>query len=161
MTAADVLPFDREDDPQAATPAVTPDLSRTTRARWRQAQALKMALQGSCFEDIAAALGYSGRGSAWKAVQAGLAQDTIQSARESRALEVARLDALQVAYWDKAVEEGDLKAADLVMRVIAQRIRLLGLDSIAGEFQGHATIVVGGVSGEYIAALRRISERGS
>lgn len=138
------------------------DLSRAARARWRQARALELALSGSSYEQIADTLGYSGRASAWKAVQAGLAQDTIEAAREFRALELARLDALQAAYWVPAVEQGSLKAAALVLKVIAQRIRLLGLEDLAAESpHQHATIVVGGTSSEYIAALRAISAHGT
>ena len=82
------------------------DLSRAARARWRQARALELALSGSSYDEIADTLGYSGRASAWKAVQSGLSQDTIEAAREFRALELARLDALQAANWVQALGRG-------------------------------------------------------
>jgi hypothetical protein len=44
-----------------------------------------------------------------------------------RTLEAERLNALQVAIWDRAIE-GDLKALDRVLAVMARRAKLLGLD---------------------------------
>jgi hypothetical protein len=43
-----------------------------------------------------------------------------------RALEVARLDALQVALWPK-IEAGDVQAISAALRIIETRARLLGL----------------------------------
>jgi hypothetical protein len=46
--------------------------------------------------------------------------------RLSRALELARLDALQQAYYDRALK-GDIEAAEICIDIIARRARLLGL----------------------------------
>jgi hypothetical protein len=45
-------------------------------------------------------------------------------------LEAARLDALHLAYWQKAVE-GDTDAANIVLKVAGRRAKLLGLDQPA------------------------------
>ena len=41
--------------------------------------------------------------------------------------QLERLDAVQAAYWD-AMIAGDVAAATIVLKVIAERIRVLGLD---------------------------------
>jgi hypothetical protein len=46
--------------------------------------------------------------------------------RVSRALELARLDALQQTYFDRALT-GDIEAAEICIDIIARRARLLGL----------------------------------
>jgi len=46
--------------------------------------------------------------------------------RVSRALELARLDALQQTYFDRALK-GDIDAAEICIDIIARRARLLGL----------------------------------
>ncbi len=50
-----------------------------------------------------------------------------EAVEEYRELELARLDALQAAHWPQAVA-GSVRSADLVLRVIDRRIKLLGLD---------------------------------
>ena len=46
---------------------------------------------------------------------------------ELRSLEVERLDNLQLAVWQKALD-GDVHAGSLAIRVIMARCRLLGLE---------------------------------
>jgi hypothetical protein len=50
------------------------------------------------------------------------------SIEEHRELEMDRLDILQRTYWGPAVN-GNLRAADYVLRVIDKRAKLLGLDA--------------------------------
>ena len=45
---------------------------------------------------------------------------------ELRELESARLDALQLAAWAK-VEQGDLHAIEIVLKIMDRRAKLLGL----------------------------------
>lgn len=45
---------------------------------------------------------------------------------QHRAIEVQRLDSLQVGLWDRAVS-GDAKAVNAMLRIINQRRRLRGL----------------------------------
>ena len=47
---------------------------------------------------------------------------------EHRELELNRLDALQRTYWKMAVD-GNLRAADFVLRIIDKRAKLLGLEA--------------------------------
>jgi hypothetical protein len=46
--------------------------------------------------------------------------------RVSRALELARLDALQATYYNRALK-GDIEAAEICIDIIARRASLLGL----------------------------------
>lgn len=56
-----------------------------------------------------------------------LAKDRKEAVEDHQRLELARLDALQAALWDKAMA-GDVDAAREVRAVIMARCRLLGLD---------------------------------
>lgn len=57
-----------------------------------------------------------------------------------RALEVQRLDALQVPLWDKAMD-GDIKAVNTILRISEQRSRLLGLHKPDVAHSGSGTLV--------------------
>ena len=59
---------------------------------------------------------------------------------QHRALELARLDALQASLWDRA-EAGDVKAVNAVLRIIDQRSRLLGLDKPGDTNPGSGSLV--------------------
>jgi len=76
---------------------------------------------------------------------------------ELLALEVMRLDELQVGHWAAAVS-GDVRAAQIVLACIDKRSRLLGLDSTAGIDARRQTVIVAGGEEQYIAALRTIQE---
>jgi hypothetical protein len=53
--------------------------------------------------------------------------DQREAVGELRSLEVERLNSLQVAMWQKAMD-GDVPSAIAVLRVIMARCRLLGLE---------------------------------
>lgn len=92
----------------------------------KRTRAVEMVLGGKSYDEIAAALGYANRSGAWKAVQKALSVHEAASVDLLRALEVDRLDALQDSLWEKAMA-GDLQAMGLIVRIIMQRSRLLGL----------------------------------
>ena len=81
----------------------------------------------ACPQVECSALGLAGRSSAWKIVQRGLQRAPAESAEDLRTLEAARLDALQSAVWQLAID-GDIKATTAVLRIMERRARLLGLD---------------------------------
>ncbi len=93
----------------------------------KRVRCVELAAQGMSYDEIAQVVGYSGRGSAYKAVSAALRAQQAEAVDELRALEVERLDALQRSCWDAALE-GDIASVDRVLKVIAARVRLLGLD---------------------------------
>ncbi len=96
-------------------------------SNYRRTRAVELALSGHSYDDIAREVGYSNRGTAWRAVQNALNRREVAAVDEYRRVELARLDALQRALWDRALE-GDRSAVDGVLGVIERRIRLLGLD---------------------------------
>ena len=56
---------------------------------------------------------------------------------------VGRPNALQHACWGRAMD-GDVKAVGVVLRVMDQRVRLLGLDRVQQEVDQPRTLVIGG-----------------
>jgi hypothetical protein len=63
-----------------------------------------------------------------KAYKRALMRHPVAAIDEHRELELDRLDNLQRTYWQPAVN-GNLRAADFVLRVIDKRSKLLGLDA--------------------------------
>ncbi len=95
-------------------------------AEWRKARAVELATQGHTYQQIADELGYANRGTVHRVVQQTLHAHQADSVDTLRALEVARLDALQQALWDRAMD-GHVPAAQAVVRIIEARARVLGL----------------------------------
>jgi hypothetical protein len=106
---------------------------RTPRAEVlaKQDKAIDLLHAGKSYDEIARALGYANRGSAWRLVQNALQSTVTASIEEHPAIELARLDAVQHAHWEQACA-GDPRSAQIVLKVIEQRIRLLGLAEHAG-----------------------------
>jgi transposase-like protein len=96
-------------------------------ARHKQARAVELLLEGRSYEDIARLVGYTHRGSAHRAVRQALHAREVAAIDQLRAQEVERLDALQALLWPLA-EAGDTRAAAAVLRIVEQRVRLLGLE---------------------------------
>lgn len=70
--------------------------------------------------------------------------------------ELDRLDALQVAWWDRAVR-GDFRAVLVVLKIMAQRARLQGLDKPAEPSRDQTpNIIISGTEEEYIAGLQAV-----
>jgi hypothetical protein len=95
-------------------------------ASWRRSEAVRLKAAGHTYEQVAQRLGYANRGTVHR-VQQALHARQVESVDELRHLELARLDALQAALWPRAMN-GDVPAALAVLRVVDQRLRLLGLD---------------------------------
>jgi hypothetical protein len=93
----------------------------------RRARAVELRTAGLTYDQIAAELGYANRGTVYRVVSEALRTQTLEAVGELRSLEVARLNSLQQAMWQKAMD-GDVPSAIAVLRVIMSRCRLLGLD---------------------------------
>ena len=87
----------------------------------------------------------------------GLAQAPEQR-RAALQTELDRIDALQHAYWDKALD-GDHKAALVLLKILALRIKVLGLDRPEMQVTQPRTLVVSGSPEEYVAHLKAIVEK--
>jgi hypothetical protein len=92
----------------------------------RRTRAIELKLQGLTYQQIADALGYASRGTVYRLIQEAQAARLGDAADDHRRLELARLDALQMALWPRAMD-GDVAAAETVRRLIDSRCRLLGL----------------------------------
>lgn len=97
----------------------------------RRAKAIRLKIGGATYTEIAEALGYSSRSAAHMDVKRSLEKHVIEEglAIEAwRELELARLDTLQQAIWDKAMS-GDTRAIEAALKILDRRSKLLGLDS--------------------------------
>lgn len=97
-------------------------------AAHKRAQAVELRKAGATFEEIATALGYSNKGTAYRAVEQALKEAQREPALQLIELEVQRLDMMLRALWP-AVVRGQLGAVDRAIRVAERRARLLGLDA--------------------------------
>ena len=91
--------------------------------------AISLRREGQSFSQIGQTLGIT-KQSAHHLVKTALdrlADETREITAQWRALEADRLDCLQVAAWDKAIE-GNLPAIDRVLKIMERRAKLLGLD---------------------------------
>ena len=98
--------------------------------RKRDARVFELRIQGFTFEQIASEVGYQGASGAWQAYQRVKESHIFESIDEARQLELMRLDELQFAIWDRAID-GDLPAAHCVLKIMDRRAKLLGLDKPA------------------------------
>lgn len=110
-------------------------------ASFRRARAVELALTGMPYDEIAAAVGYANRGTAWRTVQRALRDRTFKAVDEYREIELNRLDALQSACWERALA-GELRAVEAVLRVMEQRSRLLGLGEEMATMTGNGDRLV-------------------
>jgi hypothetical protein len=110
----------------AALPLVSGRHRNRALATARHARAIQMATEGRTYQEIVDELGYANRGTVHYIVHDALTRDRKDAVDDHRQLELARLDALQVALWDKAMA-GDVEATREVRAVIMARCRLLGL----------------------------------
>ncbi|MFT4280570.1 hypothetical protein [Microbacterium sp.] len=116
---------------------------RRLTAAQRADAALQMRLRRATYREIAAALGYSNPGNAYRAVEREIAKVPREHAKQLLAQELEALDALQREVMPAALGEGtmrdgspkapDLWAVDRVLSIMDRRARLMGLDKISGD----------------------------
>jgi hypothetical protein len=94
----------------------------------RQVAVLEWRKRGLSYSQIAARLGYRSRQAAWKAAWAGMTRTPTRPDANELALELARVDALFGAIYERAIR-GDLGAIDAALSLMQFRARLLGLDA--------------------------------
>jgi hypothetical protein len=98
------------------------------RRRHKIARALKLRMGGMTFAEIGRTMGFD-TAHAFRLVEQGMREIGAEQREEivrARKLESMRLDALQIPFFQAAVD-GDLGALDRVLEIIAQRIELWGL----------------------------------
>jgi hypothetical protein len=107
-------------------------------ASLRHIEALKLRAAGMQYQDIADALGYADKSSAYCAVMGALKKARQEPADQMRKLENERLDGLWREAYAQAndvalVAEDRLKAIDRCVKVMERRAKLLGLDAPAKQ----------------------------
>lgn len=120
---------------------------------------------GNDWPTIADQVGYANAKTAEVCVRQYLQAAAMEMAQENRAevlqLEMDRLDRLTNAYWETALR-GEVKHAELVLKTIQTRARLLGLETLHEKVGGSTkTIVIAQNSEQYVAALKEIAEESS
>jgi hypothetical protein len=94
----------------------------------RELAVVELRREGKTWQQIAEVVNYATAMGAWKAYQRACQRTLQEPTDEARRIELDRLDALQRTDWEPAVE-GNLRAADFVLRVIDRRARILGIDA--------------------------------
>lgn len=94
----------------------------------RVLQAVELRKAGASFGAIADRLGWKTRQAAFAAVMKYIDQTRTEGVDELRAVEAERLDAMQLQYWPQAMR-GDVEAAALILKIMARRARMFGLDA--------------------------------
>jgi hypothetical protein len=119
-------------------------------------EAHRLRVEGLPWSDIAISTGYSSAAVCQMAVTAYLQKAAVRRTPEQQQaalqLELDRLDALQRGCWPAATQ-GEVKSAQLALKIIVERAKLLGLGEISEDTQAQ-TIVIGGDSEQYIAGLK-------
>jgi hypothetical protein len=93
----------------------------------REAECLRLRLEGESFEDIATQVGFKSPSGAYKAFRRaldGIGRDWVE---EVYRLQLARLNTLLAQVWP-GVENGDLRAIDTALKIMDRIDRLHGLD---------------------------------
>jgi hypothetical protein len=102
------------------------DGQQTLRGEPQRRHALRLRRLGMTYLQIAEQCGYSSAPAAYRGVTRALKATYREAAYEVLALELDRLDRLQVRVWEKAIN-GDLRATDRMLAIIDRRANLLGL----------------------------------
>ena len=90
---------------------------------------LELRRSGETWERIALAVGYANASGAQKAYARVVTRVQRESVDEIRDLELDRLDRIQRAYWKPAIVDLDKRAAEVVLKVMDRRAKLLGLEA--------------------------------
>lgn len=147
-------------NPNTGRPVAVPD--EIVSQAEREYRAFKMSRAGKDWHEIAIHEQYPSAQAAAAAVKRYLDEGAAVVAdfrrTEAISMEVARLNALQSAFWD-AAQAGDTKAGALVFNIIMGRVKLQKLDVLISEDEATQarTVVVASDDG-YADSLREIAE---
>ena len=122
-----------------------------TIAEYRAARATELAIEGMHYDDIARELGFADRSGAWRAVRRCLQRRQISAAERYVATTMSDLELVHERAWARAMS-GDLKASEVVLRAMEDRLRLV-------EFLNAGSVNQGSQRGESERRETR-SERG-
>ncbi len=94
----------------------------------REEKVLNLRKAGASFQAIAMQLGFKNSSGAHQAFVRAMKRSIIPHIDEIRDTELARLESLQLGLWSKA-QSGDSRAAEVIIKIMERRAKLLGLDA--------------------------------
>jgi hypothetical protein len=98
-------------------------------AQQKEARAIELRLRQYTLQQIADELGWETPSAAYKAIMRGLAAEYPEAQRDQlRRMEIARLDDVERITWPDALA-GDDRARNTILKCIAQRSKLNGLEA--------------------------------
>lgn len=144
-------------------PFEIPDHPEQVPAAPKAVLAFELRKAGADYDTIADRLGYkdgrSARAAILQRIRKYYAANT-EAVEEIMALEMERLDHLQLVCWRMA-KDGDLSAVDRILKIMERRAKLLGIDKqVEGsgnvDNSTHQTaIFIGGSEDDYVKALQQ------
>ena len=139
--------------------------ARHVAAAERERKAVELRRAGLTWAEVAAGAGYASKQGACTAVRRHLAavvSDTRDNVEELRALELDRLDVLQRGIWAQA-RAGRVKAVDRALAIMAQRAKLLGLNTnertAANAMSRTAAVLERDIATEVVAVVLALADR--
>lgn len=121
------------------TAAIQKRMAKEQEALDHSLKALELRKAGYTYAEIAKALKFSNGGAAYKAVQRVMTEAVIESAKELKEIELARLDEMFSPIWTQAIQ-GNQKAIQTALMIMARRAKLMGLDQDNVKVEGEGTI---------------------
>jgi hypothetical protein len=92
---------------------------------------IELRRSGETWQRIAQVVGYANASGAQKAYMRAVARVQREPIEAIFDMELERLDRIQRAYWKPAIVDLNTKAADIVLKVMDRRAKLLGLEAPA------------------------------
>jgi hypothetical protein len=108
--------------------------SREVGARKHEEQALALRRAGHGYAEIGRRIGLTRQGARAVVMRAysQLSEEIMEETAKAREVELDRNDAILTAWWD-AAQQGDDKAAAIVLKALAQRHKILGLEQTKSD----------------------------
>jgi hypothetical protein len=133
------------------------DAAAQNKEQERARAAWIMRQNGSSYFEIAEALGMSESMASQKVSEVARHMAVLVDAgakQEILTMELARLDRLQTGIFNQA-ESGDLRAIEGVLKIMAHRAKLLGLDQVTVDNRKQTVVITGEDTSSYLEAVRQ------
>lgn len=150
-------------DDEASTPDPTEEAREAISGelvRSRIEQAYELKLSGKTYQQIADELGWANAYDVASALRNRFKSDATKMTTDDREsilqMELDRLDRLRQVHWEAGML-GDLKSAEILLKITDRVVKLAGLDQIDTATQTHAVLVVGGQEEDYVAKLKELT----
>ena len=121
----------------------------------KQERAISLHGTGCSYDEIAEQLGYTNRGSAWKAVDRGLRVQRDLRAGDYLQTQIDRYERILAIWWQEATTGHDGKAANIVLRTLERLDRILRLTG-GDHAVPQEKLVISANPKEYIKQLQQV-----